>query len=144
MLARPFSLQAGKTYDVEVWARQNTTVLTDATVGLYYGTEGTLAAMTNVITSQTGVENGEYQRIFGSFTPTADGVYWIGIYGMVEYDPMYLSMDDITVKVAPDIYAGRLYNALNLNGEYLGALFTPTQDLYKVPGFDGTTGPWLN
>ena len=141
MLARPFSMQAGKTYDVEVWARQNTTVLTDATVGLYYGTEGTLAAMTNVITSQTGVENGEYQRIFGSFTPTADGVYWIGIYGMVEYDPMYLSMDDITVKVAPDIYAGRLYNALNLNGEYLGAWFTPTQDLYKVPGFDGTTGP---
>ncbi len=137
MLARPFSMQAGKTYDVEVWARQNTTVLTVATVGLYYGTEGTLAAMTNVITSQTGVENGEYQQIFGSFTPETTGIYWIGIYGMVEWDPMYLSMDDITVKVAPDIYAGEPYDALNV----AGANFYSTHDLYKVPGFDGTTGP---
>jgi hypothetical protein len=142
MLARPFSMQAGKTYEIELWARQNTTVLADATVGLYYGTEGTLAAMTpNVIVDQTGLTNEVYQQISGSFTPETDGIYWIGIYGMLEWDPMYLSMDDITVKIAPDIYAGEPYDALNMNGEYLGALFTSTQDLFKVPGFDGTTGP---
>ena len=42
---------------------------------------------------------------------------------------------------APDIYAGEPYDAMNMNGEYLGAWFISTQDLYKVPGFDGTTGP---
>jgi hypothetical protein len=141
MLARPFSMQAGKTYDVEVWARQDTEVLADASIGLYYGTEGTLADITDVIADRTGVGSGEYQQISGSFTPETDGIYWIGIYGMVEWDPMYLSMDDITVKIAADVIAGNGYEVLNMNGEPFGSFFNSTHDLYEVPGFDGTTGP---
>ncbi|HAN40801.1 MAG TPA: hypothetical protein DCQ12_02625, partial [Candidatus Cloacimonas sp.] len=138
-LTKPFSMQAGKTYEVELWARQDDT--TGATLSIYCGTEGTIDGMTNEIVAPTAVTNENYQQFLGSFTPETDGIYWIGIHGETTIDPWYISMDDITVRIVPDIYAGEPYDALNMNDEYLGALFTSTQDLFKVPGFDGTTGP---
>jgi hypothetical protein len=57
---------------------------------------------------------------------------------------LYLFIDDVSGPdrvPPPDIIAGQGYNALNMNGEYFGSHFSSTHDLYKVPGFDGTTGP---
>ncbi|HPV15256.1 MAG TPA: choice-of-anchor D domain-containing protein, partial [Candidatus Cloacimonadota bacterium] len=100
-LMKPFSVEAGQSYDVEVWARQDGSTAANASVGLYYGTEGTIAGMTNTILTQTGIVNGDYQSIFGSFTPTADGICWIAIHGVINNSPYYISIDDILVQPTP-------------------------------------------
>ncbi len=101
-LTRPFSLQAGQSYDVEVWARQDGSNANNASVGIFYGTDGTLDALTNTITEQTGIINGDYQRIYGSFTPATAGVYWIAIHGVINSSPWYISIDDISVQHSPE------------------------------------------
>jgi hypothetical protein len=100
-LMRPFSMQGGVSYDVEIWARQDAS--SGATLSLHYGTEGTIAGMTNAIGTPHNVVNGDYQRVYGNFTPPADGVYWIGIHGMTDIDPWYISIDDFTVQHTPTV-----------------------------------------
>ena len=58
--------------------------------------------MVNPIIPPTDIENGEYQKLSGLFTPTTDGVYYFGIKGDLTYEPWYLSIDDISIDVAPD------------------------------------------
>ena len=99
-LMRPFSLQAGQSYTVEVWARQDGLNASNASVGFYYGTDGTPDAMNNIIVDQTGVVNSGYQFIYGSFTPAADGIYWIGIHGIIA-NAHYLSIDSFWVTRTP-------------------------------------------
>jgi len=100
-MMREFTLQGGQSYDVEVWARQDTNVEADATIGLYYGAAATIADMTNTIVAQTGVIDGDYQQIIGSITPATTGNYWIGIHGITTWDPYYLSIDDFRVRHTP-------------------------------------------
>lgn len=102
-LTRPFSLQGGQSYDVEVWARQDGDIADNASVGIYYGADGTLGTLTNIIKEQTGIINGDYQRIKGNFTPPATGVYWIGIHGVINGSPWYISIDDFSVRHSPTI-----------------------------------------
>ena len=101
-LMRTFQLEAGQSYDVEVWARQDGAVATNASLGIFYGTEGTIAAMTNTIKEQTGLINGDYQQLRGSFTPATSGVYWIALHGIINMTPWYISIDDITVQHSPE------------------------------------------
>lgn len=98
-LMRPFSLQGGVAYDVEVWARQDGSTAGNADVGLYSGS-GTIAGMTAIV-EQTGIVNGDYQRIRGTFTPETTGIHWIGIHGVINSTPYYISIDDFSVKLAP-------------------------------------------
>ncbi|MGI6197872.1 MAG: choice-of-anchor D domain-containing protein [Candidatus Cloacimonadaceae bacterium] len=100
-LIKPFQMQADQSYDVEVWARQSVSTPAYAKLALYYGTEGSIAAMTNTIVAQTGIVSGDYQKLKGSFTPTTDGVYWIGIHGILTRTPYYLSIDDFSVQHTP-------------------------------------------
>ncbi|MGI6198142.1 MAG: choice-of-anchor J domain-containing protein, partial [Candidatus Cloacimonadaceae bacterium] len=100
-LMKPISVQAGTSYDVEIWARQDGATAANASVGLYYGTSPTIEAMTNTIAAQTGIINGDYQRIYGRFTAEAAGIYYIGIHGVINNTPWYISIDDFTVKLAP-------------------------------------------
>ncbi|MGI6198216.1 MAG: choice-of-anchor J domain-containing protein [Candidatus Cloacimonadaceae bacterium] len=101
-LMRPFSLQAGQSYDVEVWARQDGATEANASMGIFYGTDATLDAMTNTIAEQTGLINGDYQQIRGSFIPAASGVYWIAFHGVINSTPWYISIDDIAVQHSPE------------------------------------------
>jgi len=100
-LMRPFVLTGGQSYDVEFYARQDMSTPTDATMGIYYGTQGLSSAMTNTILPQTGVINGDYQRLYGSFTPASSGTYWIGIHSVMNSTPWYFSLDDIQVRQTP-------------------------------------------
>ena len=98
-LMRPFWLEAGTYYDVEVWARQD--VNSGATLGIYYGTEGTVEGMLKPIVLPKPIYKGDYQQVLGSFTPETTGVHWIGINGITSYDPWYISIDDFMVKHSP-------------------------------------------
>ncbi len=117
-MMRPFYMQAEQSYYVEIWAIQDGT--SGATLSLHYGTEGTIAGMTNAIGTPHDVIDGDYQCVSGSFTPTADGVYWIGIHGTTDYwDTWYLSIDDFMVQhssteVLPPVLVSPADGAINL------------------------------
>lgn len=99
-LMRPFLMEAGQSYDVEVWARQDGPNAAESGLALYSGTSGTIAAMTYTIWGGTGLVNGDYQRIRGTFIPNTSGVYWIAIHGVTAYGRA-ISLDDITVRHSP-------------------------------------------
>lgn len=99
-LFRPVSLIGGTTYEFEAYARQDGSNSADATLGLYYGTAATIAAMTS-ITGQVGLVNGDYQRIYGVFSPATSGIYYLGIKGWININPWYISLDDVTIREAP-------------------------------------------
>lgn len=101
-MIRPVQLTGGTSYDVEVFARQDNADTALANMTIAYGTSGTAAGMTNIIVPQTGLTNGDYQRLIGSFTPPSTGVYYIGILGTLPTATnWYVSIDDITIRETP-------------------------------------------
>ncbi len=98
---RGLNLQAGYQYDVELWARQDTYSTNNANIRIAIGTEASAAGMTETLLPSTGVSYGSYQYFTGSFTPTQDGIYYLGIKGAVGSNAYYLSIDDISVSAIP-------------------------------------------
>ncbi len=52
------------------------------------GTAATIAAMTS-ITGQGRSCNGDYQRIYGVFSPATSVIYYLGIKGWININPWY-------------------------------------------------------
>jgi hypothetical protein len=102
-LFRRIELIAGKIYSIELYARQDGATATDAMIQVNYGTEPTLAGMNRTIIASTGLTNGDYQKISGTFTAAATGVYYIGIRGSINNTPWRISLDDITIDIVPPI-----------------------------------------
>jgi len=101
-LFRPVSLTGGTAYEFEAYARQDGSGSANATLGLYYGTEPTIAAMNPITTpGQVGLVDGDYQRIYGLFTPPTTDIYYLGIKGWINITPWYISLDDVTIREAP-------------------------------------------
>src|SRR5690554_2470368 len=97
----PVQLVGGTSYMMDVYARQDGSTATNAKVEISYGTSGNAASMTDVIVAETGVVNNQYQLLTGTFTPATSGVYYIGIKGIVNGSPYYLSVDDISIYETP-------------------------------------------
>jgi len=100
-LFRPIELTAATTYEIELWARQDGNIAANAKMMVSYGDAPSIAGMTNPIIPQTGIINGDYQRLSGTFTPTSTGTYYIGINGWINSTPWYISLDDIKIRVFP-------------------------------------------
>ena len=96
----PISLTGGTSYLVELYARQDGNVTTNSNMAISYGSSATAAAMTNVIVPATGIDT-NYKRIWGTFTPSTTGTYYVGIKGFMNGTPWYISLDDILIDVAP-------------------------------------------
>lgn len=116
-LMKPFHLVANKWYVVTFWARQDHTDPSHASVGIYRGMDGSIAGMTNTILAQTGLVNGDYQRIYGRFIAPSTGTHWIGIRGVLDNYPWYISIDDLTVQPAGN-YSEDVGSATTYNGQY--------------------------
>ncbi|MCB5287590.1 MAG: choice-of-anchor J domain-containing protein, partial [Candidatus Cloacimonetes bacterium] len=154
-LIRPIQLTAGTNYFIELYARQNTTDPTDANIQVKYGTQATLAVLTETIIPQTNVSDGEYQRFYGVFTPTSTGVYYIGIQGWMSNATAswYVSLDDITIDVAPAVIAPSALTNTNIDGDSADLGWTenntPAAAAWKIKygpvGFDvDTQGTLIN
>ncbi|MCK9309050.1 MAG: GLUG motif-containing protein [Candidatus Cloacimonetes bacterium] len=100
-LFRPVTLTEGMSYDIELYARQQLYYNNPnyGTIGIYYGTAATIAAMTNTTVGQTVLETSEYQRISGSFVAASSGTYYLGIKGYLWGSTNYLSLDDVTLSL---------------------------------------------
>lgn len=118
----PVQLNAGVAYKASVYARQDGATASEANITIAYGTSASGAAMTNVIAPSTGIVNGDYQKVSGAFTPTASGIYYVGIKGGISFDPYYLSIDDISIDLAGSCgepfavnFSGHTSNSANLS-----------------------------
>ncbi|MCB5266134.1 MAG: hypothetical protein LHW41_07860 [Candidatus Cloacimonetes bacterium] len=100
-LIRPIELIAGKTYYMRLFARQDGPNAANATIKVKYGREGSLASMTQNIIPITGLTHGDYQDLYGTFSPTSSGIYYIGIQGWINNVPWYISLDDIIIDELP-------------------------------------------
>ena len=97
----PINLVGGTSYTASLFARQDDVTATDADMTISYGTAANAAGMTNTIVAATGIINGGYQQIIGSFTPATTGTYYVGIKGFMNSAPWYISLDDISIEVTP-------------------------------------------
>ncbi len=98
-LFRPITLVGSQTYDLELYARQQSANPNYASMGIYYGTEPTIAAMSNTIAGQTYLDTSEYKRIAGSFNASGTGTYYLGIKGYISGSTNYLALDDVKLSV---------------------------------------------
>ena len=97
----PVNLIGGTSYTTSLFARQDGVVATNSEIAISYGTAGNAASMINTIVADTGIINGNYQQIAGSFTPVTSGTYYVGIKGRMNFNPFYISLDDISIYVTP-------------------------------------------
>lgn len=93
------SLTAGQNYKLSLYARQDGSTSTNASITLKYGNTDNDAGMTGTILAETGIINGNYQLLQGNFTPSTTGTYYIGILGKINGTPWYISIDDISLDV---------------------------------------------
>ncbi len=92
-------LTANITYDFEMFARQAHRYEELANITVMVGSAASKEKMTSTIVGTTGITNGAYQKLTGSFTPTATGAYFLGIKGFVDYNSMMISIDNIAMEV---------------------------------------------
>ena len=105
----PISLTAGKTYEISLFARQDGSTTSNASITISYGTSASAAGMTNSIVALTGLTSGNYQEISGEFSPSSTGIYYVGIFGAINGTPWYISMDDISiVELTPMSYVSSI------------------------------------
>lgn len=98
----PVNLTQNVIYEFSVWARQDAT--SGANLTLAYGTVNSAAGMTNIVVNNQAITNGNYQEVKGYLAPSSTGVYYIGIKGTTGYTPWYLSIDDISLDLAPTCF----------------------------------------
>lgn len=97
----PIQLVGGTSYRVSLYARQDGGTATDSNMAISYGSTNSAAGMTNSIVAAIGIINGNYQEIFGDFTPATSGTYYVGIKGFMNGTPWYISLDDISITESP-------------------------------------------
>jgi hypothetical protein len=110
----PINLTGGTSYTFECYARQDGATATDANVAISYGSSNSAAAMTNAIVPATGIINGNYQLITGTFTPANSGVYYVGIKGYMNSTPWYISLDNVAVFETPNCPKPTFLTATNV------------------------------
>lgn len=94
----PMHFEANKQYVFEMYARQDQS--SGCSMKVSYGAENTSSAMTNSIVNTTTIGS-SFVKLTGTFAPTATGDYYVGIYAELNYDPWYVSIDDISVIELP-------------------------------------------
>lgn len=94
-------LVGGTQYLVKFYARQDINTAGTAVINASFGLSPNDAAMTDVLIVPTDVIAGNYQEFVAYYTPTTSAVYYLGIKAVINYSPYYVSIDDISVEVAP-------------------------------------------
>lgn len=91
-------LEADTEYEMYLFARQNASNKSYATLRAALGNAADKDSMKIEILPETGLTNGDYQRLHCRFSVPASGKYILGIRGKLTFDPMYMSIDDIHIQ----------------------------------------------
>jgi hypothetical protein len=139
------SVVEATSYTVEVYARQDGATAANASIAVSYGATPDATAMTNEIVAQTGIINGNYQLLTGTFTPASSGDIYLGILGTINDTPWYISIDDISVFETPSCLppSSLVSSNITTNTADLGwtenGTATTWNIKYGAPGFDVET-----
>lgn len=90
-------LEAGKTYRLSMYARQDGNNPNDAAIGAHIGSTQDRNAMQTVIIPETGLTNGDYQLLADTFSVAESNIYALGIRGTINSNPWYMSLDNISL-----------------------------------------------
>lgn len=90
-------LEAGKTYRLGMFARQDYINTDCAKLSAYIGSVQNKDSMHTVIIPETGLINGDYQFLADTFSVAESNVYALGICGKINGNPWYISLDNITL-----------------------------------------------
>ena len=137
----PIQLVGGTNYTVELYARQDGATATNSNMLISYGSSATEAAMTNAIVPATGIVNGAYQQITGTFTPATSGVYYVGIKGFMNFSPWYISLDDISIIETPACPAPTNLTVSNVTSQTADFAWTGTTTNYEYVLNNDATPP---
>ena len=136
-------LTAGVAYKFSYW------FVTDGIAGWTTLQSGVYAAQTAGSLIQTmntinGPTNGTYQEVVSYFTPTTDGVYYFGIYCQAAFAPNYLTIDDISLDLAPACLPVQQLAVSNIVGTsaYVSWFPAGTPDSYTVELSETGSGVW--
>ncbi len=117
-------LDAGTQYRLRFYARQDGSTGTNASVKASVGTAATEAGMTITVIPETNIVNGNYQKMEAIFQVPTSGVYHLGINGKINGSPWYISIDDISLIVAPTCYPPDVPTLSNLAANSVTATWT--------------------
>lgn len=137
-LMKPFYMEAGNYYDINVWARQDGNDPDDASIGIYYGYAGTIEEGTVLaLVPQTGLVDGDYQRIHARMYAPYTCVYFIAIRGIINWVPWYISIDDITVQ-KQELHSSTAGTGTSANDRYsypavYGGWYKNAREQYIIP-----------
>jgi hypothetical protein len=140
-------LDATKTYEYSMWARQDGTVATNASITVQYGTAATAASMTNTIVAKTGIVNGNYQQLTARFSPSVSGVYHIGIFGNINLTPSFIEVDNISLSTCfqPSTLTSTSVTSKEVSLSWTAGASEIAWDVeYGVKGFALGTGTKIN
>lgn len=90
-------LEAGKTYRLAMYARQDESDTDYANMSAYIGNAQNKDSMQINVIPETGLTNGDYQLLAGTFSVAESNVYALGIRGTINNSPFYLSLDNISL-----------------------------------------------
>ena len=91
-------LEAGTEYEMYLFARQDGSNKSYATLRAALGNAADKDSMKIEILPETGLTNGDYQQLHCRFSVPASGKYILGIRGKITSSPMYMSIDDIHIQ----------------------------------------------
>ena len=141
LFSRCFNLEAGKTYEVSFWykALSETAV---KNIAFYYGTEQTVAAMTNELFNGTAdpayvdEDNNNYYNTTATITPGAGTFYfaWHLNQGGVSAADQYMLVDDLVIReTSPFTWTGETDTDWNNAGNWSGGAVPTASDDAVIP-----------
>ncbi len=142
----PVSLTSGTSYTVEFYARQDGATATNSNMMVAFGSSNSVLGMTDTIVAPTGIVNGGYQLITGTFTPSSTGVFFVGIRGFMNGSPWYISLDNISIFLTPNCPAPSALAASTVTASGASLSWTENgsaaswQIEYDTAGFTQGTG----
>ncbi|MEI7596031.1 MAG: Ig-like domain-containing protein [Bacteroidota bacterium] len=101
LFTKCLNLEAGQQYELSLWYRMrngSTGTVYPEKLKISYGSQATVAGMTQLINDLGEVNNATYQQGTYNFTPTASGTYYIGFNCYSDADKYQLFIDDIQLK----------------------------------------------
>lgn len=146
-LFRQFYLPAGS-YNFSMYARQDYATSVDANMTVKLGTASTAAAMAagTTIVATTGIVNGDYQLLSGTFNVTTAGLYSLGIKGYMSSAPYYISLDDISLTTTTPVTCTTpsAITVSNIGTTTADVVWTPTgtETAWVVKYKDITASTW--
>lgn len=120
-ITMPIKLEKGKAYNFSCYTWSSASY--EETLEIKYGTEPTVAGMTNTILEPTSVKVSADNRIAveNMIVPETTGTYYIGFHGISAADAFYLYVSDFTIGEGSSTAAPGL-GVINVEGDPNGGL----------------------